>query len=262
MGEGVVLVEARGGVAHITLNRPGSFNALDRDMAVGLAEAAMWCDSDSRVRAVLLRGAGKAFCAGGDLKDFAARREERPRYLREVTTYLHTAISLFVRMDAPVIAAVQGSAAGAGLSLACACDLVLAAGSARFMAAYTQVGLTPDGSLTYFLPRLVGQRRALELVLTNRVLSAREALDWGLVTDVVPDGDLSARAETLAEQLASGPTGAFGVAKRLLAAGWDQSLEAQMSLETRAIAERCTKTDAVEGMTAFAQKRPPRFEGG
>ena len=262
MGEGVVLVETRGGVARITLNRPASFNALDRDMAVALAEAAMRCDSDRGVRAVLLRGAGKAFCAGGDLKDFAGRGEERPGYLREVTTYLHTAVSLFVRMDAPVIAAVQGSAAGAGLSLACACDLVLAVESARFMAAYTQVGLTPDGSLTYFLPRLVGQRRALELVLTNRALSAREALDWGMVTDVVPDGDLVARSEALAEQLASGPTVAFGVAKRLLAASWDQSLEAQMALETRAIAERCTKPDAVEGMTAFAQKRPPRFQGG
>ena len=254
-----VKFQVRDSVAHITLDRPASYNALNIQLAQDMERAALQCQVDPAVRAVVLTGAGRAFCAGGDLKDFAARGRQLPSYIDDVTTSLHSAISHFVRMDAPVLAAVHGSAAGAGLSLVCACDLVLAAESARFSAAYTRLGLTPDGSLTYFLPRIVGPRRALELVLTNRTLTAREALDWGLVTMVRPDDELRTGVEELATRLASGPTGAFGATKRLMQTSWDTSLETQMALETRSIAEMTRGDNAREGLSAFLEKRSPRF---
>jgi 2-(1,2-epoxy-1,2-dihydrophenyl)acetyl-CoA isomerase len=213
------------------------------------------------VRAVVLAGAGRMFCAGGDLKAFSTKGEGLPHYLKEVTTYLHAAVSRLTRMDAPVIAAVHGSAAGAGMSLACAADLVLAAEGAKFTMAYTRAGLTPDGSSTYFLARIVGLRRALELSLTNRVLSAAQALALGIVTRVVAEADLLEEARTLAATFAAGPTRAFGATKRLLHAGWTGTLETQMELETRAIADVARGPDAREGIAAFAEKRPAKFVG-
>lgn len=253
--------ELRGNVAHLTLNRPQAANSLNLELARELMHAALSCDQDPAVRAVLLSGAGGTFCAGGDLKSFAAQGDALPYHLKEVTTYLHAAVSRFTRMDAPVIAAVHGSAAGAGLSLVCAADLVLAAESARFTMAYTWLALTPDGSSTYFLPRIVGLRRALELTLTNRMLSAEEAQQLGIVTRVVPDGDLPAAARALAEQLAAGPTRAFGSAKRLLHRGFNESLETQMELETRSIAELAASADGREGIKAFLEKRAAKFAG-
>jgi 2-(1,2-epoxy-1,2-dihydrophenyl)acetyl-CoA isomerase len=182
-------------------------------------------------------------------------------HLKEVTTYLHAAVSRFTRMDAPVIAAVNGTAAGAGMSMVCCCDIVLAAESAKFTMAYTRVGLTPDGSSTYFLPRIVGLKRALELTLTNRMLSAQEACEWGIVNKVVPDAQLQAEAETLAAQLAAGATGALGSAKRLLHSGWTETLETQMELETQSIAVRAHTTDGREGIAAFLEKRTAKFTG-
>jgi 2-(1,2-epoxy-1,2-dihydrophenyl)acetyl-CoA isomerase len=152
-------------------------------------------------------------------------------------------------------------AAGAGMSLACAGDLALAAESARFTMAYTRVGLTPDGSSTYYLPRLIGTRRTAELVLTNRVLSSREALDWGIVNRVVPDDALADEALALAKSLAAGPTLAHGLTKSLLLGASSQSLETQMELETRAIADAARSADALEGVTAFGEKRKPEFHG-
>src|SRR5262249_54233157 len=179
----------------------------------------------------------------------------------EVTTHLHAAISHFARMDAPLIGAVHGSAAGAGMSLACTCDFLLAGEAARFTMAYTRAGLTPDGSSTYFLSRLVGLRRALDLTLTSRVLSAHEALALGIVTRVVPDASVLAEAEKLARELAGGATRALGAAKRLLHSGWTESLETQMELESRAIAAIADTDDSHEGIAAFVEKRPPRFTG-
>ncbi len=158
-----LLFEVRGHVAHITLNRPEAANSLNADLARDFMHAMLRCDEDGDIRAVVLSGAGRFFCTGGDLKSFAAQREDLPAHLKEVTTYFHAGISRMARMDAPVVAAVTGAAAGAGLSLACACDLVIAGASSRFTMAYTRAGLTPDGSSTYFLPRLVGLRRAVEL---------------------------------------------------------------------------------------------------
>jgi len=164
-------------------------------------------------------------------------------------------------MDPPVVAAVHGAAAGAGMSLACACDLVVAAESARFTMSYSNAGLTPDGSSTYYLPRLVGLRRATELTLTNRRLSAQEAMEWGIVTRVVPDEDLSEEATALASQLAAGATKALGAAKRLLQSGWTETLETQMEHETQTIADMARTSDAPEGIAAFLEKRQAEFTG-
>lgn len=251
----------RDNVAYLTFNRPEAANSIDVDFARDLMYAALQCDEDPAVRAVVLSGAGRMFCGGGDLKTFATKGADLPHYLKEVTTYLHAAVSRLTRMDAPVIAAVHGSAAGAGMSLACAADIVLAAEGAKFTMAYTRAGLTPDGSSTYFLSRIVGLRRALELTLTNRVLSAAEAVALGIATRVVPETQLRDAARTLATSFAAGPTQAFGASKRLLHAGWTGTLETQMELETRAIADVARGPDAHEGIAAFVEKRQAKFIG-
>jgi 2-(1,2-epoxy-1,2-dihydrophenyl)acetyl-CoA isomerase len=253
--------EVRDGVAHLTLDRPDAANALDIAMGRELLDAALRCEEDASIRAVLITGEGRFFCAGGDVRGFAAQGERVPIHIRQLTTYLHGALSRFARGDAPVIAAVNGSAAGAGFSLVCACDVALAAESASFTVAYTRIGFAPDGGSTFFLPRLVGLRRAMELMLTNRLLSAREAFDLGLVTRVVADDALLAEAAELARQLASGPTRAFGATKRLLLGGMHESLETQMELESRAISASAGSSDGKEGMQAFVEKRAPRFRG-
>lgn len=256
-----LLFEMRDAVAYVTLHRPDALNALNNSMAHDLLDVMLVCDHDPAIRAVVLTGTGKAFCAGGDLRSFAAADERIGMHVKEVTTFLHGAISLMARMNAPVIASINGVATGAGMSLACACDIVLAAESARFTMAYTRAGLTPDGSSTYYLPRRVGLGRALELTLTNRTLSAREAEEWGIVSRVVPDGELAAETEKLARELATGPTASFGAAKRLLWTGWNESLETQMARESETIAAATRSADAQEGIRAFLEKRPPKFQG-
>ncbi|MCZ6570811.1 MAG: enoyl-CoA hydratase-related protein [Deltaproteobacteria bacterium] len=256
-----LLYETRDGVAYITLNREAAANAINLQMGRDLMLAALRCDEDPGVRAVLIRAKGKIFCAGGDLGSFSSAGEGMPRLLKELTTYLHAAISRFARMRAPVVAAVHGSAAGAGFSLACASDLLVCAESAKFTLAYTRVGLTPDGSSTYYLPRLIGTRRALELMLTNRVLSSQEALAWGLVNRVVADDQLAQESESLARQLATGPTLAFGGVKQLLLSSANESLETQMEHEARAIADAARSSDAREGIEAFFAKRRAKFNG-
>jgi 2-(1,2-epoxy-1,2-dihydrophenyl)acetyl-CoA isomerase len=231
-------------------------------MASEIRHAARRCATDPEIRAVLLSGAGKMFCAGGDLKAFAAQPEgELPGFLEQVTLHLHQAIAHFARMNAPVVAAVHGSAAGGGFSLACACDFPFAAESAKFTMAYTRSGLTPDGSSTYFLPRIIGYRRTLELAITNRVLSAREAADMGLVSRVVPDAELISEATKFAIQLASGPTTAYGGVKRMLIESFTNTLEAQMYLEGDYISSMGRTIDGREGIASFLAKRPPKFSG-
>lgn len=253
-------VSARGSIAIITLNRPDNANTLDLRMAMDLLAAAMACERDAAVRAVVLTGAGKNFCFGGDLRGMRAEGAMVEAYLRELTSYLHSAISHFVRMDAPVIAAVNGTAAGAGIGLVTMADLAIAAQSAKFALAYTGVALTPDGSTSFFLPRIVGAKRALELILTNRSLSAAEALDWGLVNEVVADGTALDAAVSLAERLAAGPIHAFGKAKRLIA-GSIGALESHLALESHTIAQQACTAEGEEGIAAFLEKRKAQFVG-
>ena len=256
-----LILDRRDGVATITLNRPDAFNALTLGLGRELFHAALEVDEDPSVRCVVVTGAGKAFCAGGDVKDFADNLPRIGVLVKELTTYLHGAVSRFARSDKPVIMAVNGVAAGGGFSFALSGDLVLAAESARFTMAYSKIAATPDGSSSYFLPRLVGLRRAMELYFTNRVLSAREALEWGLVTRVVPDAELASAAQALARELAHGPSLAFGGAKRLFHHSTWESLETQMELEVRAIAASGRTEDFKSGVTAFANKKQPTFQG-
>jgi len=258
--ENLELQEA-GGVATITLNRPKEANAIHMGLARELVRVATHCDASPSVRAVLLAAKGKLFCAGGDLKSFVDAGQQLPALLKELTMNLHGAISRFTRMRAPVVVSVQGAAAGAGLSLAASGDLVLAAESATFMSAYTAAGVSPDGSSTYFLPRLIGLRRTQELMLTNRRLSAAEALEWGLVTRVVPDGELADEARALAQRLAEGPTRALGRVKELLHESFQGSLETQLERESRGIADMAAGVDGPEGIRAFTEKRKPEFQG-
>ncbi|MGH7410390.1 MAG: enoyl-CoA hydratase/isomerase family protein [Candidatus Methylomirabilis sp.] len=248
-------------VATITMNRPDRYNALSTRVIQQLLEVVMACDEDREVRAVILTGAGPAFCSGGDVREFVESLEVLPLHLKRLTTFFHAAISRMCRMSKPVIAAVNGIAAGAGMSLAMACDLAVAAESARFTMAYSKIGATPDGSSTYFLPRLVGLRRALELTYTNRVLTAREAEAWGLVNRVVPDAELPATVNALAAELAAGPALAIGRAKRLFLMSQHESLETQMENETELIALSGKTADFREGVKAFTEKRKPLFTG-
>jgi 2-(1,2-epoxy-1,2-dihydrophenyl)acetyl-CoA isomerase len=249
------------GVATVTLNRPENMNAMSPKMGAELHEAALAIDADPKIRAVVLTGAGKVFCAGGDLGEFAQAGEGARTLLMKMTGDLHLALSRLARNAAPVIAAVNGTAAGAGFSLLMAADLAIAAESAVMTMAYTNAGLSPDGSSTYYMPRKIGDRRARELMLTNRVLSAAEALDWGVVNQVVADDDLLSAATKLATKLANGPTQAFGQVKSLLDGSFDHSLETQMELEARGIAAMIDTADGQEGLHAFLQKRKPEFRG-
>lgn len=249
------------GVASITLNRPEAANGLNMTMGKELMMAAIECDENPNVRCVLLSAEGLMFCAGGDLKSFAAFGEALPKAIKELTTYLHSAISRLQRMDAPLIIAVNGMAAGAGMSMAVCGDLVLAASSAKFTMAYTAAGLSPDGSASFFLPRLIGLRKTQELMITNRRLSAQEALDWGLVTRICDDETLHSDALALAKQIAAGPTQAFGTVKHLLLNSFDNSLETQMELEAQGIAAMTNSADGKEGIAAFLEKRAAVFKG-
>ena len=256
-----LLFESAGHVARITLNRPDVANSLNEVMARELMLAAIRCDEDPEIRAVLLTGAGKMFSAGGDLKTFSGFGAETGARLKEITTYFHAAISRFARMDAPLVIAVNGMAAGAGMSLAASGDLVLAARGARFTMAYTAAGLAPDGSSTWFLPRLIGLRRAQELMLTNRMLIAEEALEWGLINRLTDDGALVDEAMTLAQDLANGATRAMGAVKKMLAESFTNPLETQMEIESRTIAAMAQTSDGREGIAAFVGKRKPSFYG-
>jgi 2-(1,2-epoxy-1,2-dihydrophenyl)acetyl-CoA isomerase len=248
-----------GGVVTIELNRPEAANALDSRMAAELARVASHLQMDARVRAVILTAAGKFFCAGGDVVHMASFGDETGARVKAVADDVHRAISSFARMCAPVVVAVNGMAAGGGFSLAMCGDLVLAARSAAFTMAYSKVGLSPDGSSSYFLPRLVGLRRTQELMFTNRRLTAQEAFEWGLVTRVVDDHDLRNEASALAASLAAGPSGSHQAIKDLLAVTYSSGLETQMEQEGRLIAANANSPDGQEGITAFRDKRRPRF---
>ncbi|MET0421512.1 MAG: enoyl-CoA hydratase-related protein [Acidimicrobiia bacterium] len=254
--------EVRDGVAHLTLHRPDDANAINDVMAADLLAAATEIGVDPTVRAVLLSGSGPRFSAGGDVKRFSEMLGgDLPDLMHGMLPSLHRAITMLTRGKAPVICAVTGVAAGAGLGLVCASDLVVSSESTKFVMAYTNIGLTPDGSSSWFLPRIVGVKRALELTLTNRVLTAAEALDLGIVTSVVPDDEVHDAAAALATTIAAGPTLAFATARRLMHTSLEDTLETHLAREADGIIEAARTNDAHEGITAFVEKRPPNFTG-
>ena len=252
-----VLISRDGAVLTITLNRPDVYNAINRALHEGLA-AALAEAADPEIRAVVLTGAGRGFCSGQDLREF----QSFPGGVREALdqTY-HPNIRAIRALEKPVIAAINGPVAGAGLSLACACDLRLAASSATFVPAFIGIGLVPDTGATYFVERLLGYSRAFEWLCSGRRLSAADAHAWGLVAEVVADGRLSVRAAELATTLAALPTRALGMTKRLLERAAVSSLEEQLDLEAELQAEAARSEDFREGVNAFLEKREPRFTG-
>jgi 2-(1,2-epoxy-1,2-dihydrophenyl)acetyl-CoA isomerase len=252
-----IRLEQTGPIARITLNRPDAANGMNDTMTRELADAAALCDNDA-TKVVVLTGSGRFFCAGGDLKSFATA-PSRGRHIKGVADDLHRAISTFARMNAVLITVVNGTAAGAGFSIAVTGDIVLAAESASFTMAYTKVGLSPDGSSSYFLPRLIGIAKTKELMLTNRALSAQEAAQWGLVTEVVPDDQLAARADEFAARMAATAGGSNGAVKALMLSTFASGLEEQMELESRFIARSAESADGREGVDAFMAKRKPEF---
>ncbi|TDR71625.1 enoyl-CoA hydratase/isomerase family protein [Paludibacterium purpuratum] len=260
MNDSMIDFSCQHGIAHITLNRPAAFNALNTEGIIRLAEIASQLSHDRSLRAVIMTGAGdKAFCAGGDVATFVEQADRVGELLQAMTDPLNLAITRFMQLSAPVIAAVNGVAAGVGLSLVAMADLAIAVDGARFNTAYTQIGYTPDGGSSWLLPRLIGQRRAMELYLTNRTLSAAEASAWGLVNQVVAADALADTVDTLARRLADGPTGSFGGVKRLMLESQAQPLEVQLALEARTIIAQSQTTEGREGVRAFVEKRPARF---
>ncbi len=246
-----------GAVLTLTLNRPDALNAFNRAvhscLAAGLEEA-----SAPDVRAVVITGAGRGFCAGQDLRDFGDATGSVSDILR--ATY-HPNVLAIRALEKPVIAAVNGPCAGAGISLACACDLRIAAESAAFIPGFVGIGLVPDAGGSFFIVRLLGQARAFEWMTSNRKLTAAEALDWGLVSVVVPDGELAARAAELAGAYAAAPTKAIAMTKRLFDQAPLGTLEEQLELEAELQSIATQTEDFAEGVAAFGEKRPPRFSG-
>ncbi len=249
-----------GAIATIELNRPDAANGLNAQMGAELRAAARRCDSDADIKVVVLCARGRFFCAGGDIKEMQAHGDAIGRELKALADDLHGTIATLCRMDPVLIVAVNGVAAGGGFSLALVGDIVLAAESASFTMAYTRAGLCPDGSSTFLLPRLVGLRKAQELMLLNPKLSAAEALEIGLVTRVVADGSLETETDALGAELARGPRRSQAGIRKLLLASFDNNLETQMELEGRRLAACAASADGREGIEAFVAKRKPEFE--
>lgn len=256
-----VLYSLANGVATIALNRPHVLNALDWEMIHQLRQAVQRAERDAAARAVVLRGEGPAFLAGGDVASFHANLARMPVLVREGATELHHAVVALRSMAKPVLAVVHGAVAGAGVSVMAAADLALAAEGTKFSLAYSRIGTSPDGGSTHFLPRLLGARRALELMLMADNFDAQTALRLGLVNWVAPADALAAEAAKIAGRLAHGPTAAYAATKRLVNQSYEQPLAAQLEAEVEAFARCAATRDFAEGVTAFVEKRAPRFSG-
>lgn len=261
MSDPKLLVERDGAIAKITLNRPKAANALDIDMARLLVAAALDCDYDPKIRCVMLTGTGRLFCAGGDVAYMSGEGEKIAAATSELASTLHLAMSHFARMRKPLITIVNGPAAGAGYGMALSGDVVLMARSASFTPAYGRLGVSPDGGLTWLLPRLVGLRRAQEILIANRKVSAEEAEALGMITRVVDDDGLCAEGMDVAQRLAESATGAIGTIRSLLLASFSNSWETHLELESRGIASAITGSDGREGVSAFLSKETPNFTG-
>jgi 2-(1,2-epoxy-1,2-dihydrophenyl)acetyl-CoA isomerase len=257
----VIRYRVTNNVAWVVLDQPKTMNAFDAELAAALDGAIEKAADDDAVRAMVITGEGRAFCAGGDVVGFQDRMEHVTDYVDEIIGHLHGAIRRINELPFPVIAGINGTAAGAGLSLMLATDLAVATESAMFVMGYSGIGATPDGSSTFFLPRIVGTRRALELTLTNRPINTTEALDWGLLNKVLPDDEFAAGLTAYAEKLAAGPTKAYAAARRLIRDSHHTTLPVQLGNEHAAFRENTANADFREGVAAFAEKRKPIFKG-
>ncbi len=266
MAEQFIKFTTTSGVGVITLDRPESRNALTPEMVEQLGQAVESCKRPD-IRAVLITGSGGAFCAGADVKELVETLdnggpEALSQSIRELAGALHTSVVLPLRrLNRPVVAGINGAAAGAGFSLALAADIRVAAQNARFLMAYANIGAPADGGATYLLPRLVGAGRAMELYLASQPVGAPRALELGLVNQVCPDEELDKHALETAVRLAQGPTVAYARVKELYEGSWESSLESQLEAETEAIAKVALTSDFQEGIRAFAGRRQPWFQG-
>lgn len=262
IGSPVMLQTGDDGIARLRLNRPEASNGLNVEILRALHEAILACHADRHVRVVLLTGEGRNFCAGGDIKTFEAKGAALPDYLREATAWLQLATAALIQLRVPVVTAVQGFAAGGGgLGLVCASDLVVAAHSAKFFSGAVRVGMAPDGGSSVTLAQLVGLRQAMRILLTNPTLTATEAADIGLITEVADDDILYERAEEIALQLVALPPLALSATKRLVWSGVGQSVEQRLAEEARTVSELSGTADSLEGLRAVIERRPPRFTG-
>ena len=253
--------EVKDNVGYIHFSRPEGANAVNPAFCRDLKNVMREIESDDDVRSVAVTAEGKVFCAGGDLKEFNAAGSDLPEVVAAMLKDLHDAIYKMNEIPKPFVAGVQGAAGGAGMSLVSAFDLVVSGESAKFTMAYTKVGLTPDGTSSYFLARHVGLRRMLDLTLTNRVLSASEAETWGLVNRVVADEDIASATAALAQDLAAGAPNAAGDAKTVIYRGYESALEDAGDFEAQNIVRAAGTNDAQEGISAFVERRDPKWTG-
>lgn len=255
-----VLYEVENAIATLTLNRPAFFNAMDRALLLGLREGLRRASGDSAVRAVVITGAGKAFCAGADLQEMH-RQAASVDVQESLRDFYHPVILAMRQMPKPILGVVNGVAAGAGMSLVLACDVVIAGESARFVQAFSRIGLVPDCGSTWFLPRLVGEMRARALSLLADPIDAQQARQMGIVWEVCPDHDLATAAASLAQRLAGAAPRACALIKQALAASPNQGLAEQLETEGALQAQAFRTDDFREGVSAFLEKRSPRFKG-
>jgi 2-(1,2-epoxy-1,2-dihydrophenyl)acetyl-CoA isomerase len=255
-----ILFSLEAGIARLTLNRPERLNAFNERMHIEVAEALGRIEAEASVRVLLLTGSGRGFCAGQDLSERDV--DAGPLDLgRATATYYNPLIRRVAALKCPVVCAVNGVAAGAGVNIALSCDLVLARRSAKFIQAFSAIGLVPDAGGTWVLPHLIGQARALGFTLTGGTLSAQQAEQWGLIWSVVDDDAFEAEVERLTMQLANAPTQGLAAAKQAIRGAWSATLEEQLALESRMQRDCGLTLDYKEGVNAFKARRTPRFQG-
>ena len=258
----VVLLSVEDGIARIRFNRPAALNAIDEAVARGFLAACEAVSQRSDVRVVVMSGNGRAFMAGGDVRKMREAGADAGPLVDSLLGFLNPALLLLAELPLPVLASLQGAVAGAGVGVALAADLAIAADDMKLNLAYARIGATPDAGATWLLPRLVGLRRALEMAFLTGTYDAAEALRLGLVNKVVPAASLEAETDALARNLASGPTAAHARAKRLMRSAFDATLARHLETERETFKENTRAADYQEGVAAFVEKRPPRFSGG